>query len=143
MSAATMADHGSPKKHPLYGSSSIYFPSDCQSLGRRLSEPSLFSLQSDRLPFAPILSKDDTYLVDHEGSDRSPPQTLSSTYVSRPRFDPRRLLDPKGYNAIQAKKEEDSTVTVLNRVFTAEPESLLTTRRSAKEMRATNSVWEA
>lgn len=142
MSAATMADPGSPKKRLLNGSSSIYFPFDCRSLGRRLSEPSLLSLQSDILPLTPLLSKDDTYTcVDHEGGDRSPPQTLGSAYVARPRFDPRRLLDPKGYNALQAKKE-DSAIMVMNRVFTAGPESLLTTSRSGNEMRTMIMVWE-
>lgn len=122
MLAAAMGDPGSPKKDLLHGSSSIYFPSDDQSLSRRLSEPSIFSPQSDLFSIPLHTSKDDAYaVVDHEGNGRgrSPPRALSSTYVSRPRFDPRQLLDPKGYHAVQPKKEEDSATMVLNRVLTA------------------------
>ena len=138
-----MADPGSPRKHLLNGSSSNYFPSNCQSLSRRLSEPFLLSFQSDLLSLPPPLSKDDTYTVfDHEGSDRSPPKTLGSTFVSRPRFDPRQLLDPRGYNAMHPKKEEDNAVLVLNRILTAGFQNLLTTHRSANATRAKNMVWE-
>lgn len=114
MSVVTMADSGSPKKHLLNGSSSNHFPSNCRSLGRRLSEPSLLlSLQFDLLSLPPFLSKDDTYaVIDHEGSGRSLATTLGPTYVSRPRFDPRQLLDPKGYNTVHQKKEQDSLVEV-------------------------------
>ena len=143
MSAMAMADPGSPRKHLLNGSSSNYFPSCCQSLGRRLSEPFLLSPQSDLLSLPPHLSKDDTYTVfAHEGSDRSPPKTLGSTFVSRPRFDPRQLLDPRGYNAVHSKKEEDSAVMVWNRILIARPQTLLTNRRSANATRAKNMAWE-
>lgn len=139
-----MADPGSPKTHLLNGSSSNSFPCDFRSLSRRLSEPSLLSLQSDILSLPPLLSKDDTYtVIDHEGSGRTPPQTLGSTYVSRPRFDPRQLLDPKGYNTVHQKKEQESTVEVLNHIFKIRPQTLLTTRTSANRMRAQNMVWEA
>ena len=111
MSAATMAGPESPRKLALNGSSSSYFPSDCQSHERRLSEPPSSSVQSGFLLQAPILSKDDTHnAVHYEGTGRSQSTALKPQYTSRPRFDPRQLLDPKGYNATHVKKESDSFV---------------------------------
>lgn len=113
MSAAIMADPESLKNHLVNGSSSTYFPSECQSFGQRFSEPPSLSLQSDLLPSAPLLSKDDTYtVIYHEGNDKSPPKTLDSTHALRPHFDPRQLLDPKGYNSLHRKKETGSFVDV-------------------------------
>lgn len=108
-----MSDPDGLSKHLLNGSPSTYFPSNSQSLGRQSSEPPFLSSQSRLSPLAPILSKDDTYIVvDREGNGRSPSKTLGPTHTSRPYFDPRQLLDPKGYNTIHRKKELDSFVDV-------------------------------
>lgn len=111
MSTVTMAEPESQTNHFVNGT---VFPFDYDTSAAAVASHLFFILVQSDLPLLAIpLLKDNTYSISiREGSSRGPPTTVGQTSPSRPRFDPRQLLDPKGFNTIHRKKESDSFVDV-------------------------------
>lgn len=94
-------------QNPLViGTPFVTFPSDSCLIARPVSEPPSLCPQSNILHLLPHFSKDDTYTVLlREGNSKSLMKTPGP--MARPPFDPRQLLDPKGYNAAHRKLDAD------------------------------------
>lgn len=116
LSAATLTDPKALKKH-LANGTPIPSHFETSSLSsRRVSEPphSETSFYIHLLPdIAPLQSKDDAYhILEHKGKKTMSAQNATMAgQAASSTFDPRRLLDPKGFSNGQRQRDSKSVST--------------------------------
>lgn len=116
ISAATLTDSKALKKHLANGTPSLFHFEPSSLPARRGSEPpqSGSCFDAPLVPdIAPQRPKDDAYIVlENKGTKAKGSQNAAAAgQVASSTFDPRRLLDPKGFNNDQRQRDSQSAST--------------------------------
>lgn len=108
ISAAMLTDPKSLKKHLSNGiPQPLDFPITSSTILARASSESRISFVEPTAPdLTSISSKDDAHFkFDHKGFSKDTAKIAGVLQSPVSRFDPRQLLDPKGFNPAQVKKD--------------------------------------
>lgn len=111
VSAAMLTDPKALKKHLANGTSrSSDFHSDFLLPPRQSSEPYFSIPEPFSLDSPSLSSKDDAYhFLDCKNLGKNTTNMIGVSQPSSSHFDPRQLLDPKGYNPAQLKRDSNNT----------------------------------